>query len=40
MRGLITLSAMAVVLGQHVRVGNEDNLWGADKKRRSTVQQI
>lgn len=40
MRGLITLSAMAIVLGQHVRVGNEDNLWGPDKKRRSTVQQI
>ena len=40
MRGLISLSAMAIVLGQHVRVGNEDNLWGADKKRRTTVQQI
>ena len=40
MRGLISLSAMAIVLGQHVRVGNEDNLWGPDKKRRSTVQQI
>jgi transposase len=23
-----------------VRVGNEDHLWGPDKKRRSTVQQI
>ena len=40
MRGLITLSTMAIILGQHVRVGNEDNLWGSDKKRRSTVQQI
>ena len=40
MRGLISLSAMAIVLGQHVRVGNEDNLWGPDKKRRTTVQQI
>ena len=40
MRGLISLSAMAIVLGQQVRVGNEDNLWGADKKRRTTVQQI
>jgi uncharacterized protein (DUF849 family) len=40
MRGLISLSAMAIVLGQHVRVGNEDNLWGPDKKRRSSVQQI
>jgi uncharacterized protein (DUF849 family) len=40
MRGLISLSAMATVLGQHVRVGNEDNLWGPDKTRRTTVQQI
>ena len=40
MRGLITISAMAIVLGQHVRVGNEDNLWGADRKRASTVKQI
>jgi uncharacterized protein (DUF849 family) len=40
MRGLIPISAMAIVLGQHVRVGNEDNLWGPDKKRRTTVQQI
>jgi hypothetical protein len=40
MRGLISLSAMAIVIGQHVRVGNEDNLWGADKKRRTSVQQV
>ena len=40
MRGLISLSAMAIVLGQHVRVGNEDNLWGPDKKRRTSVQQV
>ena len=40
MRGLIPISAMAIVLGQNVRVGNEDNLWGPDKKRRTTVQQI
>ena len=40
MRGLISLSSMAIVLGQHVRVGNEDNLWGPDKKRRTTVQQV
>ncbi len=40
MRGLISLSAMAIVLGQHVRVGNEDNLWGPDKQRRTSVQQI
>ena len=40
MRGLISISAMALVLGQHVRVGNEDNLWGADRKRKTTVEQI
>jgi hypothetical protein len=40
MRGLISLSAMAIVLGQHVRVGNEDNLWGPDKSRRTSVQQV
>jgi uncharacterized protein (DUF849 family) len=40
MRGLISLSAMATVLGQHVRVGNEDNLWGPDKKRWTSVQQV
>ena len=40
MRGLIPLSAMALVLGQHIRVGNEDNLWGVDKTRRTSVQQI
>ncbi|MBS0558634.1 MAG: 3-keto-5-aminohexanoate cleavage protein [Proteobacteria bacterium] len=40
MRGLISLSAMSIVLGQHVRVGNEDNLWGADGKRRTSVQQV
>jgi uncharacterized protein (DUF849 family) len=40
MRGLISLSAMAIVLGQHVRVGNEDNIWGADRKRSSSIKQI
>lgn len=40
MRGLISLSAMSIVLGQHVRVGNEDNLWGPDKTRRTSVQQV
>lgn len=40
MRSVISLSAMAIVLGQHVRVGNEDNLWGPDKKRATSVQQI
>jgi len=40
MRGLISLSAMAMVLGLHIRVGNEDNLWGADRKRKTSVQQV
>jgi hypothetical protein len=40
MRGLISLSAMAIVLGQHVRVGNEDNIWGANRKRMSSVDQV
>lgn len=40
MRGLISISAMSIVLGQHVRVGNEDNLWGADHTRKTTVEQI
>jgi uncharacterized protein (DUF849 family) len=40
MRGLIPISAMALVLGQHIRVGNENNLWGVDKQRRTSVQQV
>jgi uncharacterized protein (DUF849 family) len=40
MRGLISLSAMAIVLGQHVRVGNEDNLWGPKRDRITTVKQV
>jgi uncharacterized protein (DUF849 family) len=40
MRGLISLSAMAIVLGQHVRVGNEDNLWGSNRQRLSSVKQV
>jgi uncharacterized protein (DUF849 family) len=40
MRGSISLSAMAMVLGQHVRVGNEDNLWGANGQRMTSVEQV
>jgi uncharacterized protein (DUF849 family) len=40
MRGNIAIQAAAIILGQHVRVGNEDNLWGPDRTRRTTVQQI
>ena len=40
MRGNIAIQTMATILGQHVRVGNEDNLWGADRRRKTTVEQI
>lgn len=40
MRGLISYGAMAVVLGQHIRVGNEDNIWGANRQRATTIKQI
>jgi hypothetical protein len=40
MRAMITYTAMAIVLGHHVRVGNEDNLWGANRKRMTSVDQI
>jgi uncharacterized protein (DUF849 family) len=31
---------LAIVMGQHVRVGNEDNLWNSKRERMTTVQQI
>ena len=31
---------MAIILGQHVRVGIEDNLWNSKRERMTTVQQI
>src|SRR5581483_9518300 len=34
------LSAMALVLGQHIRVGNEDNILGANRERASSIKQI
>jgi uncharacterized protein (DUF849 family) len=40
MRGLISISGLALVLGQHIRVGNEDNIWGADRQRATSVKQI
>jgi uncharacterized protein (DUF849 family) len=40
MRGNIAIQNMAVLLGQHVRVGNEDNIWDAQKKRWETVRQV
>jgi hypothetical protein len=31
---------LAIILGQHVRVGNEDNLWNSKRERMTTVQQV
>lgn len=40
MRGVIPMCAMAIMLGIHVRVGNEDNLWRVKGERFSSIQQI
>src|SRR5271170_1297665 len=40
MRGNHTLQAMGIILGLHVRVGNEDNLWGANRERSPSIQQV
>jgi uncharacterized protein (DUF849 family) len=31
---------LAIIMGQHVRVGNEDNLWNSRRERITSVQQI
>jgi uncharacterized protein (DUF849 family) len=40
MRGNIALQNIAILLGSHARVGNEDNLWGPDRQRWPSVKQI
>ncbi len=40
MRGNIAIQTLATILGCHVRVGNEDNIWDMRKKRWSTVKQV
>ena len=40
MRGTIPMTAMAVMLGVHVRVGNEDNIWRVKGERFGTVAQV
>jgi uncharacterized protein (DUF849 family) len=40
MRGNIAIQNLAVLLGVHVRVGNEDNLWDSNKKRWESVRQV
>jgi uncharacterized protein (DUF849 family) len=40
MRGNHTLQAMGIILGLHVRVGNEDNIWGANRERSTSLHQV
>ena len=40
MRGVIPMTAMAVILGINVRVGIEDNIWRVKGERFTTVQQV
>ncbi len=40
MRGNIAIQTLATILGVHVRVGNEDNIWDMNKKRWPTVKQV
>jgi hypothetical protein len=40
MRGNIAIQTLALILGAHVRVGNEDNLWDMHKQRWESVRQV
>ena len=40
MRGNIAIQTLGTVLGIHVRVGNEDNIWDMRKKRWPSVKQV
>jgi uncharacterized protein (DUF849 family) len=40
MRAVAPMCTVGIALGQHVRVGNEDNLWGRKGERMTTVKQI
>jgi uncharacterized protein (DUF849 family) len=40
MRGNIAIQNMAILLGIHARVGNEDNIWDAHKQRWDSVKQV
>ena len=39
-RNVVPMNTIAIALGLHVRVGIEDTLFGPDRKRASSVQQI
>ncbi|WP_433203525.1 3-keto-5-aminohexanoate cleavage protein [Nocardia sp. CA-107356] len=40
MRNVTPMCTIAMALGQHVRVGIEDNLWGRKGERRTSVEQV
>ncbi|MBL1112471.1 3-keto-5-aminohexanoate cleavage protein [Streptomyces sp. 110] len=40
MRSVAPMNAVGIALGQHVRVGNEDNLWFRKGERTSNLKQI
>lgn len=40
MRNVLPLNTMAIAMGLHVRVGIEDNLWGREGERMTSMQQV
>jgi uncharacterized protein (DUF849 family) len=40
MRGNHTLQALGLIMGMHVRVGNEDSIWGSNRERSTSLQQV
>jgi uncharacterized protein (DUF849 family) len=40
MRGNIAIQNLALILGAHIRVGNEDNLWDMRKNRWESIKQV
>jgi uncharacterized protein (DUF849 family) len=40
MRSVLPINTIAIALGLHARLGNEDNLWSPDRKRSTSVQQV
>ncbi|WP_371494439.1 3-keto-5-aminohexanoate cleavage protein [Kitasatospora sp. NBC_00374] len=40
MRAVAPMNAIGIALGAHVRVGNEDNLWGRKGERMTSVAQV
>ncbi|PSR70263.1 transposase [Nocardia sp. MDA0666] len=40
MRNVTPMCTIAMAMGQHVRVGIEDNLWGRKGERRTSVEQV